>query len=68
MRRGCISLGDIQCDNCNRTIPCSERYLVIEEKPGNMLRLCTECSLNKGYTQYTQEKGEQVFTFLADKT
>ena len=31
MRRGCISLGDVQCDECHRIIPYPERYLVIDE-------------------------------------
>ena len=51
MRRGCISLGEVQCDECHRTIPYPERYLVIEEKDGiedeegETCRYCVECSL-----------------------
>ena len=31
MRRGCVSLGNIRCDQCRRVIQHSQRYLVIEE-------------------------------------
>ena len=34
MRRGCISLGEIQCAECHRVIPYPERYLAIDEKGG----------------------------------
>jgi len=40
MRRGCISLGNIQCDECHRTISYPERYLIIEEAEGATLRRC----------------------------
>ena len=64
MRSGCISLGDIQCDGCHRTIPHSERYLVVEETEGVILRLCVDCCLNRGYARYKVEKGEPVLTFF----
>ena len=67
MRRGCISLGDIQCDDCHRTIPHLERYLVIEEAEGVVSRLCLECVSNKGYAHHKQEKGEPVVTFFAEE-
>ena len=66
MHRGCISLGDIQCDDCHRTIPYPERYLVIEETEGGILRLCVDCSLNKGYLHYEEVKGERVLTFFPE--
>ena len=67
MRRGCISLGDVQCNGCHRTIPHSEFYLVIEETEGAILRLCVDCCLNKGYARYKKvEKGEQVLTFFPE--
>ena len=66
MRRGCISLGNIQCDDCHRTISYPERYLIIEEAEGATLRLCTDCCLKKGYVGYKQEKGEQVATFFVE--
>jgi RNase P subunit RPR2 len=66
MRRGCMSLGDVQCDECHRVIPHSERYLVIEETNGEVLRLCVDCSLKKGYAHYKEEKGERVLTFFPE--
>jgi len=42
MRRGCISLGNIKCDECHRTIPYPDRYLYLEEE-GKSQRLCTDC-------------------------
>lgn len=66
MRRGCISLGNIQCDECHRNISYPERYLIIEGAEGTTLRLCTDCCLEKGYVGYKQEKGEQVVTFFVE--
>ena len=34
MRQGCISLGNIECDNCQIVIPYAERYLLINEEDG----------------------------------
>ena len=65
MRRGCISLGDISCDECHRIIPHGERYLIIEGQDGVELRLCVECSLNKGYARYRKEKGKEILTFFS---
>jgi len=66
MRRGCTSLGDVQCDECHRIMPYPERYLVIEDD-GTVLRLCVNCCLNKGYAHYTEEKGQRVLTFFPEK-
>jgi hypothetical protein len=66
MRRGCISLGDVQCDECHRTVSHSERYLIIEEGDAT-LRLCVDCSLNKGHARYKRDKGEQVLTFFPEE-
>lgn len=72
MRRGCISLGEICCDQCQRTIPYPERYLVIDEKDGveseegESRRYCIQCSLKKGYAHYKEEKGERVLTFFGE--
>ncbi len=66
MRRGGISLGDIQCDGCHRTVQYLERYLAIEETEGTILRLCLDCALNRGYVRYRQEKGERVITFFSE--
>jgi len=67
MRCGCISLGDVQCDECHRIIPYPERYLLIGEAEGVTLRLCVDCCLNKGYARYTEEKGQQVLTLFPEK-
>jgi len=66
MRQGCISLGEVQCDDCHRTIPHSERYLIIEETEGVILRLCVDCCLKKGYADYKEEKKEKVLTFFIE--
>ncbi len=72
MRRGCISLGEVQCDECHRIIPYPERYLAIDEKDGIEIeegetsRYCVECSLSKGYAHYKTEKGERVLTFFEE--
>lgn len=67
MRCGCISLGDVQCDECHRMVPYPERYLLIDEAEGVILHLCIDCCLNKGYAHYTEEKGQQVLTIFPEK-
>ncbi len=70
MRRGCISLGEVQCDECKRIIPHPERYLAVDEKDGveseegNTFHYCVDCCLEKGYARYRDEKKERVLTFL----
>ncbi len=70
MRRGCISLGDIQCDECQRIIPHSERYLIIDEEDsaevekGKTVHYCVECALQKGYAYYEEKKDERILTFF----
>ena len=70
MRRGCISLGEIQCDECHHAIPYPDRYLVVDEKDGvedeegEPRRYCVECCLKKGYASYKEEKGERILTFF----
>ncbi len=72
MRRGCISLGEVQCDDCHRIIPHSERYLAIDEEDGvevekgKTSRYCLNCCLKKGYAHYKIEKGEQILTFFSE--
>ena len=66
MRRGCISLGEVRCDECHRIIPYLERYLITEDTEGVILHLCIDCSLNKGYAGYKQVKGERVLTFFVE--
>ena len=72
MRRGCISLGEVQCDDCHRIIPHSERYLAIDEEDGvevekgKTSRYCLNCCLKKGYAHYRDERGEQILTFFPE--
>ena len=72
MRRGCISLGEVKCDECQRIIPYPERYLAVEEKDGvedeegTTHHYCVECSLEKKYAHYKEEKGERILTFFED--
>ena len=66
MRQGCISLGNIWCDECHRLIMHAERYLIIEGTGGDKKRLCKDCSLERGYARYKDEKGEQVLTFFLE--
>ena len=75
MRRGCISLGEVQCDECKRVIPYPERYLAIDEKngiegekgeEGETARYCADCCLKKGYAHFKIEKGEQILTFFKE--
>ena len=72
MRRGCISLGEVKCDICQRTIPYPERYLAIDEKDGveseegNTVHYCIQCALEKGYAHYKEMKGEMILTFFPE--
>ena len=67
MRQGCISSGKVRCNDCHCIIPHSDRYLVIEETEGIVLRLCVDCCLKKGYAGYKEEKkGEEVLTFFIE--
>ncbi len=72
MRRGCISLGEVQCDDCHRIIPHSERYLAIDEEDGvevekgKTSRYCLNCCLKKNYARYRKEKDEQILTFFPE--
>jgi len=66
MRRGCISLGEVTCNDCQRIIPYPERYLIVEEAEDAALSLCVDCCLKRGYAGYKQEKDEQVLTFFIE--
>ena len=72
MRRGCISLGEVQCNDCHRIIPYPERYLAIDEEDdvevekGGTLRYCVDCCLKRGYAHYKIEKGERILTFFSE--
>lgn len=67
MKRGCIVVGEIECDGCNRLMEHGERYLLIEENGDKKSRFCVDCCLKKGYATYVKEKGEQVLTFFTPK-
>lgn len=71
MRRGCISLGEVKCSECDQVIPYPERYVVVDEENGLEVeqggvaaRYCADCALKKGYAQWKEEKGERTLTFL----
>ena len=71
MRRGCISLGGVRCDKCERVIVHSERYLSLEENEkgeeadkGQTRNYCVQCSIDKGYAHYKEEKDGRVLTFF----
>jgi len=72
MRRGCISLGKVQCRVCHRLIPYPERYLAVDEEDGvevekgKTVHYCVECALQKGYAHYKEEKGERILTFFPE--
>ena len=72
MRQGCISLGKIQCDGCHNIIPYTERYLLVDEEDGIEVEsgkkacYCVNCSLEKGYARYREEKNERVLTFFPE--
>ena len=73
MRRGCISLGGIRCDDCQRNIPYPDRYLAVdgedgvESETGRTLHYCVDCCLKRGYAGYRREKGEEILTFFEIK-
>jgi len=48
MRRGCISLGNIKCEECQRLIKYPERYMYLEESDGKSVTLCLDCCESKG--------------------
>ncbi|MDD5083281.1 MAG: hypothetical protein PHU08_07920 [Dehalococcoidales bacterium] len=72
MRQGCISLGEVRCDNCHQVVPYLERYLVIDEKDGvesaegTPSHCCVKCCLEKGYAHVKTEKDEEVVTFFSE--
>jgi len=72
MRRGCISLGEVECNACQCIIPYPERYLAVDEekgvevKKGQTVYYCVDCALKKGYAHYRVEKGEKILTFFPE--
>ena len=72
MRRGCISLGEVKCGICQRTIPYPERYLAVDEEDGvevekgTTFHYCIKCALEKGYAHYKEMKGEMTLTIFQE--
>lgn len=63
MIRGCIVIGELECDGCHRVMEHGEQYLLMEEDK-KKTHLCTQCALDRGYARYVKEKGEKVLTFF----
>lgn len=63
MRRGCISLGNIKCDHCHRTILYPQRYLFLEEAKGSNQILCIDCCQKKGLVKAGSEKEDAEILF-----
>ena len=67
MRRGCISLGNIKCDQCGRAIPYPERYLFVEGE-GNKPTLCMDCCQKKHMVKPENDKeGAELLFDLNDE-
>jgi sulfur relay (sulfurtransferase) complex TusBCD TusD component (DsrE family) len=68
MRRGCISLGNIKCDICQRTILYPERYLSLEESKSNTMTICISCCAEKGLvkSESAKDNTESVFNLSTD--
>ena len=65
MRRGCIAIGQVECDGCHRPLKYGERYLLIEENGDEKQRLCVDCCLSRCYMICKTTKAEQIITFLS---
>jgi hypothetical protein len=65
MNRGCISISQMNCDNCHRVIEDGKQYLLREDEQENKERLCVECCFEKGYASYITEKNEKIISFFA---
>jgi hypothetical protein len=64
VRRGCISLGNIKCEQCHRLILYPERYLFLEEAgKGKGMTLCMDCCQAKGLVkaESSKEDAESLF-------
>jgi len=66
MRRGCIAIGKVQCDNCHKFLEYGERYLTIDDEEGKGQHLCVDCCLSRGYASRRTEKEEQTITFFPE--
>jgi len=63
VRRGCISLGNIKCDKCHRTILYPERYLSLDEAKGKNTTLCMDCCQEKGLVKSESDKADSEIIF-----
>jgi hypothetical protein len=63
VRRGCISLGNIKCDQCHRTILYPERYLYTDEIKDKNQTLCMDCCQKKGYVKPGSPKEDADILF-----
>ena len=67
MRRGCISLGNISCDQCGRAILYPERYLYME-KDGKTRIMCINCCEKKSLVKpENDKKGAELLFNLSDE-
>jgi sulfur relay (sulfurtransferase) complex TusBCD TusD component (DsrE family) len=68
VRRGCISLGNVKCDLCLRTILYPERYLSVEESNNKNLTVCMDCCQEKGWVkkELDKEKADSYFNLSTD--
>jgi hypothetical protein len=63
VRRGCISLGNIKCDQCHRIIRYPERYLYLEESREKHQILCLKCCQEKGLVKAGSKKEDAEVLF-----
>jgi len=62
---GLIVTSQLICDGCGRVVRHPERYGYVCEPGVPPLRICVECSREKGYLrQRKDERGHTVETFL----
>jgi len=67
VRRGCISLGNIKCDQCGRAILYPERYLSVEEE-GKSKTMCMNCCQKKNLVKPENDKeGAEMLFDLSDQ-
>jgi len=64
VRRGCIAIGNVECNGCHRPFKYGERYLVTDGEGEEKQRFCTDCCLSRGYITHRTQKGKQIDTFL----
>jgi hypothetical protein len=67
VRRGCISLGTVICNGCQRTILYPERYLTYDEE-SKPVTLCISCCVEKGLAHPESDKAncEMLFNLSSE--